>query len=211
MFDCLKIIIITIIFLFGLHYYTYFYKNRKIEGYENKKKKNMLIEHDGKIYYLNNNIKIEKDKNPLVFENLEEYKEFIELENSTGKKTPVLYLEYTTNTQNDELIQVKSSIFENNGGAQFEYKDDKYYNKHRMLDASQEISNNKIVFNDNMYSGFDKENQNIGRDTPLDRMFHSNSKVSANPYDTNWGGKKHTQKRIDKGEFKDREVYKYKN
>ena len=40
-----------------------------------------------------------------------------------------MYLQYTTDTQNEELVLVKPSIFENNGGLQFEYKDDKYYER----------------------------------------------------------------------------------
>jgi len=210
----IKIYIIIIIFLFGLYYYV-FKSNNYIENLENKNDcPNMLIEHDGKIYFYNSKLKNEKDKNPLIFDNLEEYIEFHKLQESKNKKCPLLYLQYTTNTQNEELMIVKPSIFENNGGLQFEYKDDKYYEKHKMLDATKDSTpeNDKnIKFNTNMYSGFDKNNQDIGRDTPLDRQFASNSKISANPYDNNWGGKNYTQNKIDKGEFKDREVYKYVN
>ena len=51
-----------------------------------------------------------------------------------------------------------------------------------MLDATKNSTpgpdKNKI-FNKNMYSGFDKYNQNIGIDTPLDRIFNSNSEISS--------------------------------
>ena len=214
---------ILIVFVYGLYYYTY--NKKHIENMENidtnkenidaNKEQichNMLIEHDGKIYLFNNKLPIEEDKNPLIFDNLEEYKEFVQLQDLNNKKCPVLFLQYTTNTQNEELLQVKSSIFENNGGYQINPKDDRYYNKHRILDATKNstpIDDN--IFNKNMYSGFDKHNQNIGRDTPLDRIFDSNSKTSPNAMDNNWGGKKYTQNKIDKGEYDDRKVYKYKN
>jgi hypothetical protein len=29
--------------------------------------------------------------------------------------------------------------------------------------------------------------------------------------DTHWGGKKHTEQKIKQGDYKDREVYRYKN
>ena len=220
MINYTTILFAIFVFLFGLHYYTFHNKNNNntnnnnnFEPMENKKKcYNMLIEHSNKFYLLNNKEKITKDTNPIIFDSLEEYKQFVEEEDLKGTKCPVVFLQYTTNTQNEELLQVKPSIFENNGGIQFKYKDKEYYNKNKMLDATKESTPGKNkIFNKNMYSGFDKENQNIGRDTPLDRIFHSNSKVSANPFDHNWGGKKYTQSKIDKGDYKDREVYKYKN
>lgn len=221
MINYTTILFAIFVFLFGLHYYTVYEKNNNInietmetmETIENKQNcYNMLIEHSNKYYLLNNKEKITKDTNPIIFDSLEEYKEFVEEEDLKGNKCPVVFLQYTTNTQNEELLQVKPSIFENNGGIQFKYKGENYYNKHKLLDASKDSTpiKNKI-FNKNMYSGFDKQNQNIGRDTPLDRIFHSNSKISPNPLDHNWGGKKYTQNKIDKGEYKDREVYKYKN
>jgi hypothetical protein len=62
-----------------------------------------------------------------------------------------------------------------------------------------------------MYSGFDKHNQNIGLDTPLDQIYVDKSDKSPNPMDTHWGGKKHTENKIKQGDYKDREVYRYKN
>ena len=37
--------------------------------------------------------------------------------------------------------------------------------------------------------GFDAQDQNIGAYTPLDKLYHSSDKVSANPMDVNWGGR----------------------
>jgi len=217
MLKYINIIFIAIIFFLGLYYYTFYNKNNKIdnltEGMKNKKDcYDMLIEHSGKIYLFNEKNEVKEDLNPIIFNNLEEYKKYIEKENSKGNKCPVLFLKYTTNTQNEELLQVKKSIFENSGGDQFKYKDKKYYEENKILDATRDSTPGKNkIFNNNMYSGFDKDNQNIGSDTPLDRIFNSNSEISSNPMDTNWGGKKYTQDKIKQGEYKDREVYKYNN
>ena len=214
MLKYLNIIFIAIIFFLGLYYYTFYNKiDNLTEGMENKKHcYDMLIEHSGKIYLFNKKNEIKKDTNPIIFNDLEEYKKYVQEENSKGNKCPVLFLKYTTNAQNEELLQVKKSIFENNGGDQFKYKDKRYYEENKMLDATKNSTPGKNkIFNKNMYSGFDKDNQNIGSDTPLDRIFNSNSEISSNPMDTNWGGKKHTQDKIKQGEYKDREVYKYNN
>ena len=60
----------------------------------------------------------------------------------------------------------------------------------------------------NMYQSFDSHNQNIGLDTPLDKMYHNNGDPSPNPMDTNWGGKNFTKKQVDSGKYSDRYVTK---
>jgi len=63
-----------------------------------------------------------------------------------------------------------------------------------------------IPYNQNSYPAFDQQNQYIGLDTPLDKMFRSNSSVSPNPMDDHWGGAKYTDSLIDAGYYKDNEV-----
>ena len=60
-----------------------------------------------------------------------------------------------------------------------------------------------------MFSGFDQYNQNIGLDTPLDKIYEEQNSTSANPMDTNWGGKNFTQTQVNNGVYNDRKVYKY--
>ena len=55
-----------------------------------------------------------------------------------------------------------------------------------------------MPYNINSYPGYDEQNQYVGENTPLDKMFNSNSEVSVNAMDTNWGGVKYTEKVIDK-------------
>ena len=81
-----------------------------------------------------------------------------------------------------------------------------------MLDATKNSTPDKDKkFNTNMYQGFDRNNQNIGLDTPLDKIFTDKNNTSANPMDTNWGGKNYTKSRIEAGDYKGREVYKHTN
>ena len=124
---------IVIVFIFGMIYYVNSYNlHEPMENADSKNKKekkntkdskniekrcsNMLIEKDGSIYLYNSKIASVPGVNPLKFENLEEYAEFYEWQKSQNIECPLLFLQYTTDTQNNELIQVKPSIFENSGG-----------------------------------------------------------------------------------------------
>tara|TARA_B110001452_G_C15239019_1_gene429035 strand:+ start:1408 stop:2058 length:651 start_codon:yes stop_codon:yes gene_type:complete len=207
-----KYIAIFIIFLLGLYYCV---NSEKVyENLENKNHRcpNMLIEKDGAIFLYNSKIASVPGVNPIQFKNLEEYSDFVDWQNSQGINCPVLYLQYTTDTQNNDLIQVKPSIFENQGGLPNQQSntlitehDDEYYEENKMLDATKD-SDKK--YNTGMYSGFDRENQNVGLDTPLDKLYHEKSGKSANPMDPNWGGKEYTKLKIDQGAYKDRYVTK---
>ena len=70
-----------------------------------------------------------------------------------------------------------------------------------LLDSTR----NNPPYNKNQYPGFDPLNQYIGLDTPLDKMFHDNTNIiSANPMDSNWGGKDYTNSLIEQGEYEGR-------
>ena len=222
-----KILALIILFVLGMYYYmnsSQLYesldnKEPKINGKKstNSRCPNMLIEKDGSIYLYNSKLAIVPGVNPIQFKNLEEYSEFVDWQSSQNLNCPVLYLQYTTDTQNNELVQVKSSIFENQGGLPNEKsntlsggEDDEYYEKNKMLDATRNSTPDPTKkLNTGMYSGFDQYNQNVGLDTPLDKLFSEKNSKSANPMDTHWGGKKHTQQKLEEGDYKDRYVYKH--
>lgn len=218
-----NILVVIIIFILGLYYYSNYTTYEHMENNTKSTTNNcpdMLIEKDGKIFLYNSKSEIIQNKNPLEFKNIDEYKNYIET--TKNNECPVLFLQYTTDTQNNELIQIKSSIFENEGGLppiknnhtknnNANKKLDEYYEKNKMLDATLDSTpNSTIKFNTNMYSGFDELNQNIGLDTPLDKMFNEKSKISRNPIDPNWGGKNYTRDAVLKGDYKDREVYRFR-
>jgi hypothetical protein len=214
---------IAILFIFGLIYYVNF--RHLYEPMENKDNKthnvkncpNMLIEKDGNIYLYNSKKASVPGVNPIKFDNLEEYIEFAGWQKSQSIECPILFLQYTTDTQNNELLQVKPSIFENNGGLPatktknlIKKEDEKYYEKNKILNATlNSTPNSNMKFNDGMYSSYDQYNQNVGLDTPLDKIFTEKNTTSANPMDTHWGGKNYTKSRVLKGDYKGREVYKY--
>ncbi len=219
-----KLLAIVLIFLLGLFYYTNSYDlyeplTNDISNNVSKKCPNMLVEKDGDIYLYNSKLPSVSGVNPIKFDSLDEYAEFVEWQKSQDIDCPILYLQYTTDTQNNDLIQVKPSILENSAGLPYqktkiihELEDEQYYEKNKMLDATKDSTPDKDQkFNTNMYQGFDRNNQNIGLDTPLDKIFTDKNNTSANPMDTNWGGKKYSKSRIDAGDYKGREVYKHNN
>lgn len=213
-FDNVKLLVIACFTLLGLYYYvnSYKYYETMENAGSNKRCPNMLIEKDGAYYLYNSNLAVVPGVNPIQFKNLEDYSEFIEWQNSQNIHCPVLYLQYSTDTQNNELIQVKPSIFENQGGLPSIERDpltkdlEKYIEENKILDAT--LDNSK-EFNKNSYQGIDVQNQDIGLDNPIDKMFYSTESKSVNPMDPNWGGKQYTEKAVDNCEFKDRYVYKH--
>ena len=213
------LILIFAFFMLGLYYYANSYKY--YENMENKENKpithsnarcpNMLIEKDGGYYLYNSKLAIVPGVNPIKFNSLEEYSEFIEWQNSQNISCPILYLQYSTDAQNNELIQVKPSIFENQGGLPSIDRDPlnkdskEFIESNKILDATRD--NNK-KYNTNMLAGIDTHNQDIGLETSLDKMFYQKGEVSVNPMDPKWGGKKYTQTAVDNGEFAERYVVK---
>ena len=213
------LILIFAFFMLGLYYYANSYKYyEQMENQTDKTKQptnhsnvrcpNMLIEKDGNYYLYNSKLAIVPGVNPIRFNSLEEYTEFIEWQNSQNISCPILYLQYSTDAQNNELIQVKPSIFENQGGLPSINRD--LLNKdsiesNKILDATRD--NNK-KYNTNMLAGIDTHNQDIGLETPLDKMFYQSGEVSVNPMDPKWGGKNYTQTAVDNGEFEERYVVK---
>ena len=213
-FDTVKLIVIACFTLLGLYYYvnSYKYYETMENAGSNRRCPNMLIEKDGAYYLYNSNLAVVPGVNPIQFKNLEDYSEFIEWQNSQNIHCPVLYLQYSTDTQNNELIQVKPSIFENQGGLPSIQRDplskdsEQYIEENKILDAT--LDNSK-EFNKNSYQGIDLQNQDIGLDNPIYKMFYSTERKSVNPMDPNWGGKQYTEKAVENNEFKERYVSKY--
>jgi len=209
--DKLNLLIVTSFMVLGLYYYINSYKYYEpLENNTNSSNTqcpNMLIEKDGKYHLFNSKKKISIGVNPITFNNLEDYSKFIEWQNIKNISCPILYLQYSTDAQNNELIQVKPSIFENDGGLPSNIKNFliSHSKENDILDATKDNNN---VFNSNMFNGFDSQNQDIGLDTPLDKIFHQPGNISVNPMDPHWGGKNYTLNAINNGEFEERYVYK---
>jgi hypothetical protein len=199
-FNNTKYILIIVFFLLGLYYYVNFVNIYESFDNDNNSCHDLLIEKDGEILLINTKADKNSTNSTIKFNNLEEYVDYVEKQNQENNNCPILFLQYTTDTQNNESLQIKPSILENTGGLASQQSN-------TILDAT--TTNNK-KYNGGMYQAMDTHNQDIGLDTPLDKLFVENNKEkSANPMDPNWGGKEYTKKAIDSGKYAGRYVYKH--
>ena len=205
----IRFIFILIIFIFGL-YFTIATTNYN-ESFENKYRcPNMLIEKDGKIILYNSKLAQVPGVNPIQLNDLEEYIEFMKWQKSNKINCPLLHLKYTTDSQNNEKLQIKPDFLNTYSDLPNERSKTLDINVIDIGDSELLDANNdkKSQYNKNLYQGYDRDNQYIGLDTPLDKKFNSSDKNTPNPMDTNWGGIEYTQRLVDSGKYKDRYVIK---
>jgi hypothetical protein len=221
-----KLFIILIVFLLGLYFIT---RENIYEGFNTHHKKqeaikrcpNLLIQKGKEFFLYNSKLAPVPGVNPISFNNLEEYVEFTDWQRGQGIRCPVMFLQQTYDTQGKAVYKARPSPTDLQGGlpdlqpgpfplGQGQGQDQGGSGTNQpaalLIDASKD---NNPPYNINSYPGFDEKNQNIGRDTPLDKMFNENiGGISPNPMDENWGGNTYTQDLIDAGYYKGDEVIK---
>lgn len=189
-------IIIIILFIIFLYYYVVNRKSSMLEQFENINKNcpDMLIEKDGKFLLLNSKKVQVPGVNPIVFENLEDYTEFIDWQRSVGIRCPILYLQKINNAQGENELKIRPNVYEKQGGLPPTKSTSSL-----LIDANH----NEGKYNKNSYPGYDPSSFYIGETTPLDKMNINENKllISANAMDANWGGNAFTQKLIDQGYY----------
>ena len=157
-----------------------------------------LLIRSGNELHLYNSKLPRSDTNPLKFENLDKYLEYLEKQRKQNIRCPVLFLQEESNTQGERVYRSRPSPMEMNPGgstAPIEVMDASRYRKE---------------FNQNMFAGFDAHGQHVGQNTELDVIHQSTEKanISDNPMDTNWGGVLYSQQTVESGKYADREVAK---
>jgi len=181
---------------------------------------NILYQKHNKVFLYNSTKAKVPGVNPISFNNLEEYTEYIDWLRRRGIRCPVLYLQKGYDTQDQLVYKIRPSPTELHGGLSEKtiYLNDvqsKVYNESPDKDVEYlyppEVSkiidaNDSSGFNKNQYPGFDPQNLYIGLNTPIDNEFHSKDKISANPMDSNWGGVRFTQDKINKGDYKEDDI-----
>jgi hypothetical protein len=143
------LIAVTIVFLLGLYFVA-----TVPPSYEafigGKQCPNQLIQKGDKYYLYNTQLAEVPGVNPIVFDHLEDYAEYLEWERHHGRRCPVLYLQQGIDTQGNP-VYIDRPEFEANM---------------KLLDASRDDP----PYNRNGFPGFDPENLYVGEDTPLDEM-----------------------------------------
>ncbi len=215
-----------IVFMIGLYFYAKCSDTKYAEGFENKKRcPDLLIQKGTRFYLYNSKLAQVPGVNPIEFENLEDYTEFLDWQRSQGIRCPVLYLQSTYDAQGNNIYKVRPSVSEPQAGlppssaaptgiasqeppileSSLGYPDSLAYpNPTLLVDATR----NDPPYNKGSYPAHDQSSYYVGKTTPLDMMNiqQEQAAVSPDPMDPNWGGPAYTQKLVDQGYYKGNEV-----
>lgn len=190
----------------------------------------MLIQKGSRFYLYNSKLAQVPGVNPIEFDNLEDYTEFLEWQRSQGIRCPVLYLQETYDAQGNKTFKARPSVSEPQAGlppsiaspigvastidpilATDDFLNEAasppptYPNPTLLVDATR----NDPPYNKGGYPAHDQTSYYVGTTTPLDAMdiAQENAPVSASAMDPNWGGAAYTRKLVESGRFSADEVY----
>ena len=222
-----------IVFLIGLFFYAKSSSSKYSEGLTNNYQNaprcpNLLIQKGSRFYLYNSKLAQIPGVNPVEFNNLEDYTEFLDWQRSQNIRCPVLYLQETYDAQGNRVYKSRPSVSEPQAGlppssaapvgiasqvtpmmetSLEPVGDEAYPNPTLLVDATR----NDPPYNQNSYPAYDQTSYYIGTTTPLDQMNMEQEKapISPDPMDPNWGGSAYTQDLVDKGYYKQNEVSLY--
>lgn len=222
-----------IVFLIGLFFYAKSSNSKYSEGLTNNtlnapRCPNLLIQKGSKFYLYNSKIAQIPGVNPVEFNNLEDYTEFLDWQRSQNIRCPVLYLQETYDAQGNRVYKSRPSVSEPQAGlppsasapvgiasqvpplmesSLEQVGDQAYPNPTLLVDATR----NDPPYNQNSYPAYDQTSYYIGTTTPLDSMNMKQEAAikSPDPMDPNWGGSAYTEDLVNKGYYKANEVSLY--
>ena len=111
------IFLLIIVFLIGL----YFYAKGGNEGFTNNQSigrrcPNLLIQKGSRFYLYNSKLAQVPGVNPVEFDNLEDYTEFLDWQRSQNIRCPVLFLQETYDAQGNRVYKSRPSVSEPQAG-----------------------------------------------------------------------------------------------
>ena len=218
-------LLFIIVFFIGLFFYAKCSNPKYSEGLTNnieqeRRCPNLLIQKGSSFYLYNSKLAQVPGVNPVEFDNLEDYTEFLDWQRSQGIRCPVLYLQETYDAQGNRVYKSRPSVSEPQAGLPPSIASSSgnmimesslgnldtlaYPNPTLLVDATR----NDPPYNKNSYPAYDESSYYIGTTTPLDGMNIQQEKqtVSPDPMDPNWGGSEYTQSLVDKGFYAGNEV-----
>jgi len=215
-----------VVFLIGLFFYAKCADPKYSEGLTNNSTKqaprcpNLLIQKGSRFYLHNSNLAQVPGVNPVEFDNLEDYTEFLDWQRSQGIRCPVLYLQETYDAQGNRVYKVRPSVSEpqaglppsiasSSGNMIMESTPENPNNlQHPNPTLLVDATRNDAPYNKNSYPAYDQSSYYIGTTTPLDVMNMKQEQISKSPdpMDPNWGGAQYTQSLVDKGYYAENNV-----
>jgi hypothetical protein len=204
-----NIFLSIVLFLAGIFFYAKYTNKKYSEHFTNNDEKrcpNILIQKDSRFYLYNSKVAKVPGVNPVEFDNLEDYTEFLDWQHSQGIRCPVLFLQQTYDAQGNPVYKVRPGVTEQQGGLPPSHPLPP--NPTLLVDATR----NDPPYNTNSLPSFDESSYYVGTTTPLDKMNNQDENMlhesgqSPNPMDPNWGGAEYTQSLVDKGYYAENEV-----
>lgn len=219
----------VIIFLGGLHFYA------KYASYEKTSRcPNILIQIGSKYFLLNSNIERVPGVNPLEFNTLEDYHEFLKWQKTVGIKCPVLFVQKTYDAQGNRVYKMRPSVNDPKGGlppttptyVSSDTPNTAIINQSTCgkptIDVSGADPHTSInyslweLFTGMLPSSKTDANGNVVHDKLTPKIeFPADltpcpipefKTLSDDPMDTNWGGEDYTEKSVKSGKYKGSEV-----
>lgn len=192
-------------FIIGLIFCATYTNKSLLEGFNDRNRKavndefdcpNLLVRKGNKLMLLNNRKARIPGINPIFFDNLEDYVEFVNWQRSQNIKCPVLYFNEMQDAQGNTRYRMLNDLGDPQAGLP---------SYHQVMATEVPLYDSNMdhpPYNQHNYHGFDGTNQNVGRYTALDKIFHSNSqRPSANAMDVNWAGAEYARRMVKKGKF----------
>ena len=216
----IKTPIILSIFILGL-LFTLSYKHKDLvqEPFDiTNKCPNLLIKKGSEIHLVNTRKALIPGVNPIKFESLEDYAQFVKYQKHLNIHCPVLYYQETYDTQNNKGYRLHNDPFDVDGGLPSHIAKEYNINNSAIL-AAEAINTKQLerkpqfdidktghvkqiyplnfsINHNNFTHPMDTEDQTIGLKTHLD-----NIKMDTNPMASSWKGHDATNKAIEMGDF----------
>ncbi len=100
--------IILLFFVLGIYMTMSYSSNDLLHSYNNTCP-NMLLQVGSSIWLYNSNNPIIKNINPIPFNNIEEYYDFVKWQNDVNIKCPILYVQQVYNTQGEAEYHLRNT------------------------------------------------------------------------------------------------------
>jgi hypothetical protein len=178
--------------------------NNEFASINNNRCPNILIQHGNEIFLYNSKVEKVPGVNPIRFSNLDDYSEFMEWLQGRGIRCPVLFLQFSYDSQGNAVYKMRPSPTDLQGGLSPNVP---YSPAPAALVELMDASRDNPPFNNQMYDGYDPLNFNIGDYTSQDAVFRAKEltmQYSDNPMDSNWGGIRYSESVVDSGAYVDR-------
>jgi hypothetical protein len=170
--------------------------NNILEGYINSTNKgfkcpDVLIQKGKRFFLYNSKLAKVPGVNPIEFQNLEDYTEFIDWQRSQGIRCPILFLQFSYNAQGDPTYKIRPSPTNLQGGLPSTPSTYIYPSNNNI---SKDILDIPDIPDMNNYSS-----ETINSSIEEER--NSGLLYSPNAMDDNWGGIEYTENMIKDGNF----------